>query len=85
MVGEWDRTLNPLGRLVLILLEFLHDVRAGVAIALLHAFRHCVAKTKIGQVRHFLACLPQRAQHKSVRLTAPAGAGTIYRAMQSYL
>ena len=49
------------------------------------------AKTKIGQTcrhfsnrrtktksldRHFLACMPQRAQHKSVRLTAPAGACT---------
>ena len=28
---------------------------------------------------HFLACLLQHAPHKSIRLTAPAGAGTIYR------
>ena len=33
--------------------------------------------------RHFCACLPQHAQHNSARLTAPAGAGTTYRGMQS--
>ena len=34
--------------------------------------------------RHFVACLPQHAQHKSVRLTAPARTGTIYRGIRSY-
>ena len=29
--------------------------------------------------RHFLARLPQHAQHRSVRLTAPASADRIYR------
>ena len=51
----------------------------------LHLLTECLrSKAKDRLDRHFLACLPPHAHHKSVRLTAPAGVGTIYRGMQSY-
>ena len=56
---------------------------AGASSSMAGASSSYIAKTEGRSDRHFLACLPRHAQHKRVRLTAAAGAGTIYRGMQS--